>query len=86
MEDTSEHVKLQLRVENKIYEAGVSSNAVAEILMKGDMSEVAQTISQNNTPISSVMGNFHKNVEVMSVAPLVPEAVEGREVQVSNAD
>ena len=54
MEDTSEHVKLQLWVGNKIYELVVSSNAVAEILMKGDHSEVAATVSQTS-PISSAM-------------------------------
>ena len=83
MEDTSEHVKLQIQVGSNIYEAAVSSNAVAEILMKGNQSEVAQIISQNNPPISSVIGQYQKQVEVMSVSPLTPEDASSREIEVS---
>ena len=83
MEDTSQHVTLQLRVGDKIYESVVSSNAVAEVLMKGDLSDVAETISQNNAPVSSAMGKYTKQVEVLSVSPLAAEQVEGTEVQVS---
>ena len=80
MEDTSEHVQLQLRVGDKIYESVVSSNAVPEILMKGDSSDVARTVSQSN-PVSTVMGKYNSNVEVLSVSP-IPQA-EGNEMQVS---
>ena len=83
MEDTSEHVKLQLRVGNKIYESVVSSNAVAEILMKGDHSEVAATVSQTS-PISSAMGKYKTQVEVLSVSPLQEQALQDNEVQVSS--
>ena len=82
MEDTSEHVKLQLQDGNKIYESVVSSNAVAEKLMNGDNSEVAATVS-HTSPISSAMGNYTKQVEVLSVSALPAENVEGNEVQVS---
>ena len=82
MEDTSEHMKLQLQVGNKIYESVISSNAVAEILMKGDNSEVAATVSQTS-PISSAMGNYMKEVEVLSVSPLAYDNVQSNEVQVS---
>ena len=81
MEDTSQHVTLQLRVGSKIYQAPVSSNAVAEVLMKGEHSYVAKTISENNAPISEAMGVYDKNVEVMSVTPL--EGAEGNDLQVS---
>ena len=84
LEDTSQHVKLQIRVGSNIYEAAVSSNAVAEILMKGDQSEVAQTISQNNTPISSVIGQYQKQVKVMSVSPLTPQDASSRDIEVSS--
>ena len=83
MEDTSEHVKLQLRVGNKIYKSVVSSNAVAEILMKGDHSEVAATVSQTS-PISSAMGKYKTQVEVLSVSPLQEQALQDNEVQVSS--
>ena len=83
MEDTSEHVKLQLRVGNKIYESVVSSNAVAEILMKGEHSEVAATVSQTS-PISSAMGKYKTQVEVLSVSPLQEQALQDNEVQVSS--
>ena len=83
MEDTSEHIKLEIRVASNIYEAAVSSNAVAEILMKGDQSEVAHTISQNNQPISSVIGQYQKQVEGMSVSPLTTEDASSREIEVS---
>ena len=83
MEDTSIHVKLQLRVGDKIYESVVSSNAVAEVLMKGDLSEVAETVSQSNVPVSSAMGKYMKRVEVLSVLPLDPAQVQDTEVQVS---
>ena len=69
---------------SNIYEAVVSSNAVAEILMKGDQSEVAQTISQNNTPISSVIGQYQKQVKVMSVSPLTPQDASSRDIEVSS--
>ena len=58
-------------------------DTVAEILMKGDQSEVAQTISHNNTPISSVIGQYQKQVEVMSVSPLAAEHASTREIEVS---
>ena len=83
MEETSQHVKLQLGVGNKIYESVVSSNAVAEILMKGDQSEVAATVSQTS-PISSAMGKYKTQVEVLSVSPLQEQALQDNEVQVSN--
>ena len=82
MEDTSEHVQLQLRVGDKIYESVVSSNAVDEILMKGDSSDVARTVSQSN-PVSTAMGKYNSNVEVLSVSP-IPQA-EGNEMQVSKS-
>ena len=82
MEDTSEHVKLQLWVGNKIYESVISSNAVAEILMKGDHSDVAATVSQTS-PISSAMGKYKKQVEVLSVSTLQEQDLQGNEVQVS---
>ena len=72
MEDTSEHIQLQLRVGDKIYKSVVSSNAVAEILMKGDSSDVARTVSQSN-PVSTAMGKYNSNVEVLSVSP-IPQA------------
>ena len=84
MEDTSQHVKLQLRVGDQIFESVVSSNALAEVLMKGDQSDVAETISQNNVPVSSAMGKYMRCVEVLSVSPLAAEQVEGTEVQVSD--
>ena len=85
MEDTSQHVKLQVRVGDKIYEAPVSSNAVSEVLIKeGDHSEGAMAISQNNAPISEAMGVCDKNVEIMAVAPLPAAAAPaGNEVEVS---
>ena len=84
MEDTSQHVTLQVCVGDKIYEAPVSSNAVSEVLMKGDHSEVAMAISQNNAPISEAMGVYDKNVEIMAVAPLPAAAAPaGNEVEVS---
>ena len=83
MEDTSEHVTLQVRVGNKIYEAPVSSNAVTEILMKGDQSEVTKTISETNAPISEAMGVYDRNVEVLSVKPFQACQAEGNDVEVS---
>ena len=83
MEDTSQHVKLQIQVGSNIYEAAVRSNTVAEILMKGDQSEVAQTISHNNTPTSSMIGQYQKQVKVMSVSPLTPEDASSRGIEVS---
>ena len=60
------------------------ATAVSEVLMKGDHSEVAMAISQNNALISEAMGVYDKNVEIMAVAPLPAAAAPaGNEVEVS---
>ena len=67
MEDKSDTVNLQLRVGNNIYKATVSSNAVAEILMNKEKSEIVQIITQG-TAESMVVGKFKEYVEIMSVS------------------
>ena len=68
MEDTSDNVNLQLRVGNKIYKATVSSNAVTEILMNKEKSEIVGIICQGDAD-SIVVGQFKDRVEILSVSP-----------------
>ena len=67
MEDKSDTVNLQLRVGNNIYKATVSSNAVTEILINKEKSEIVQIITQGTTE-SMVVGKFKEYVEIMSVS------------------
>ena len=84
MEDTSQHVKIQLRVENAIYTSLVSSNAVTEILMHGEKSTVLQTITQGE-PDTYIVGQFQNPVEVMSVTPIPQQHAQSNEgAQASN--
>ena len=91
MEDTSETVHLQLRIGNKIFVANVTSNAIAEIMMLGEKSQVVRFI-RKGLHESIVMGKFKKQVEIMDVSPLnnhaancnnSNEAVETMEIEVS---
>ena len=68
MEDTSDNVNLQLRVGNKIYKATVSSNAMTEILMNKENSEIVAIICQGDAD-SMVVGQFKETVEILSVSP-----------------
>ena len=67
MEDSSETVRLQFRIENKIYVANVTSNAIAEIMMLGEKSKVVEFL-QKGVHESIVMGKFKKQVEIMDVS------------------
>ena len=69
MEDNSDTVNLQLRVGNNIFKATVSSNAVAEILMHKEKSQIIELIRQG-TPDSMVVGKFKEKVEIMSVTSI----------------
>ena len=67
--DTSDTVHIQLRIGNKIYIANVTSNAVTEILMHGEKSNIVQYIRQGKHE-SVVIGQFKQVVEVMSVSQI----------------
>ena len=91
MGDTSETVRIQLRIGNKIFVANVTSNAVTDIMINGEKSKIIECLQQGNHE-SVVIGKFHKKVEVMDIAPVAPTeqnsnnncVVESMEVQVSN--
>ena len=69
MEESSETVRLQLRIGNKIFVANVTSNAIAEIIMLGEKSKVIEFL-QKGVHDSIVMGKFQKQVEILDVSPL----------------
>ena len=69
MEGTSETVRLQLRIGNKIFVTNVTSNAIAEIIMLGEKSKVIEFL-QKGVHDSIVMGKFKKQVEILDVSPI----------------
>ena len=93
MGDSSETVRIQLRIGNKIFVANVTSNAVTDIMINGEKSKIVEFLQKGDHE-SVVIGKFQKKVEVMDVAPVAPKeqnnnnncVVESMEIEVSNGD
>ena len=93
MGDTSETVRIQLRIGNKIFVANVTSNAVTDIMINGEKSKIIEFLKKGDHE-SVVIGKFQKKVEVMDVAPVAAKeqnnnnncVVESMEIEVSNGD